>query len=146
MTHTSAFLTSGLLLFSLLSASLLEMKAAAPFVLLFSPTVDDPATAVDLFLSVLGLGVLSFRSATGAAGWILPGPLLASSEELTAVFSLALPSDSKNLSLDCRVLAAVVEVRGAGVGVGVTASLVVRGALGSNRIDSNDIIHPTSGK
>lgn len=50
---------------------------------------------------------------------------------------LAVLSDAKNFSLDCTVFAAVAEVRGAGVGVVVMEtvvlkvdSLVVRGALG----------------
>ncbi len=40
--------------------------------------------------------------------------------------SLALSSDWKNLSLDCSVFAAVVEVRGAGVGLLMTRVVVVK--------------------
>lgn len=139
ITHPSTFLMSGGLLLSLLWASLLEINAAAPLVLLSSPTLDAPPTAVGLFLS--GFSFLSSPAASRppAAGRILSAPLLASSKEVVVVVAvelLVLRSDSKNCSLDCRVLAAVVEVRGAGVGlaaVGVPASRVVQGALRSSR-------------
>lgn len=92
---TSGFFSSGrLLMFSLLAASLLEMNAAAPLVLLLSATLDRPPAAGHLFPSVSrALGLVAGSVLSAADAGCLLAPLPASPEEAAAVgavFSLAL--------------------------------------------------------
>lgn len=132
MTHLSVFLSTtfvhaGLLLLLFSSASFLEMNAAA-FALLLSDTFPDPPpTPGAILLSSAELTLTSFLPiftvmvtvSPAVTCWTAPVPLPAFlASELVAFFSsLAESSDWKNWILDCSVLATVVEVRGAGVGL-----------------------------
>lgn len=126
---SATFVHDGLLLLLLLSsASFLEMKAAADaFVCESPPAALAPPESTFTFASFLPTFTTTVMGCPVVTLLVTSGPLFISILVVTVFFSssLVVLSDWKNLSLSCSVLAAVVEVRGVGVGLVLTGVVVV---------------------
>lgn len=148
MTHLSVFFSTtlvqdGLLLFS--SASFLEMKAAALALLLWLVLPDPPPTPDALGFSStkpLPTFTVTITGWPALACWAVPlSPPAFLAPAMVASTSL-LGSDWKKWILDWSVFAAVVEVRGAGVGLAAVSAeeeavpTVVREVVGWERAET----------